>query len=296
MKNIFSIQKPDQGALPLIFDSPHSGTVLPRDFDFICDPADLARAEDKFVDALFAGAPAHGAALLCAKIHRAYIDLNRAIDDIDLHILENRDWPADTFGPIAPTLRSDSGIGLIRRLIRPGVPLYGHALTPEQVWNRIQTYYIPYHKKLEELIENAHFNFGEVWHINCHSMPNSSARPHRPLGLRGTQPRTADFVIGDRDSTTASLHFTHAIRNFLRNLGYTVTINDPYKGVELIRRYSNPSRGYHSVQIEINKSLYMNEDKLEKNSNYNILSADIDKLVAFLSGYVSAQLIPRAAD
>jgi len=75
-----------------------------------------------------------------------------------------------------------------------------------------------------------------------------------------------------------------------------VTINDPYKGVELIRRYSNPARGRHSLQIEINKALYMNELTLEKSNNYNALKSDIEKIVLFLSDYVSAQLIPRAAD
>ena len=295
MTRIFSIHKPKKG-LPLIFDSPHSGQDYPLDFNYICSRADLERAEDKYVDDLFSRVPAYGGTLLLAEFPRSYIDANRAIDDIDLDLIEGGHWPAELYGPIFPTARSDAGIGLIRRLIRPGEPLYGSKLCAETVHRRIHDFYIPYHKKLEELIESAHFNFGEVWHINCHSMPNASARPRLPIAISGLNAKNADFVIGDWDGSTASQHFTRALREFIKNLGYTVTINDPYKGVELIRRYSNPARGRHSLQIEINKALYMNELTLEKSNNYNALKSDIEKIVLFLSDYVSAQLIPRAAD
>ena len=295
MDSIFKV-KHAANPLPLIFDSPHSGQHYPVDFDYICSRADLERAEDKYVDDLFSCTPAYGGTLLLAHFPRSYIDVNRAIDDIDLDMVAGGHWPAELYGPIAPSARSDAGIGLIRRLIRPGVPLYGAKLSAATVHRRINDYYIPYHKKLEELIETAHFNFGESWHINCHSMPDSSARPRMPIAINGLHAKNADFVIGDRDGSTAALHFTHALRDFLKSLGYTVTINDPYKGVELIRRYSNPARGRHSVQIEINKALYMNEITRKKSRDYNALKDDIEKMVHFISSYASAQLIPRAAD
>ena len=150
--------------------------------------------------------------------------------------------------------------------------------------------------KLEELIEEAHYNFGEVWHINCHSMPSASARPRVPIGLRGFRALNSDFVIGDRDGSTADLHFRHAIADFLKSLGHIVSINDPFKGVELVRRYSNPARGRHSIQIEINKALYMNETTGEKNRNYNALKGDIEKLCAFIADYARANLVQKAAD
>lgn len=295
MTHIYSIHKPEKD-LPLIFDSPHSGQDYPLDFGYICSRADLERAEDKYVDDLFSSVPSYGGTLLLAHFPRSYIDVNRAIDDIDLDLIKDCHWPAELYGPVAPSARSHAGIGLIRRLIRPGVPLYGSKLDAETVHRRINDYYIPYHKKLEDLIENAHFNFGESWHINCHSMPDSSARPRLPVAMDGMHAKNADFVIGDRDGSTASLHFTHALRDFLKSLGYTVTINDPYKGVELIRRYSDPASGRHSVQVEINKALYMDEDTRTKTSNYNALKSDIEKMVGFIASYASAQLIPRAAD
>lgn len=283
-------------ALPLVFDSPHSGKIYPEDFGHICTMEDLQRAEDMYVDELFSCVPAYGGSLLCAEFPRSYIDVNRTIDDIDPDLVDERNWPAATMGRIVPTSRSDAGIGLIRRLVKPGMPLYNRKLGASEIHNRIHRYYIPYHKKLEELIESAHYNFGEVWHINCHSMPFSSARPHMPIGMNGHAPRHADFVLGDRDGTTADLHFTHALRDFLKSLGYAVTINDPFKGVELIKRYANPARGRHSVQIEINKALYMDEESCEKNKNFNTLKGDIEKLVSFTADYARARLIPKAAD
>lgn len=288
---VLSVVRP-KNPLPLIFDSPHSGAAYPESFDFVCRFEDLQRAEDKFVDELFSCVPEYGGTLLCAKFPRSYIDVNRRIDDIDPAILAEI-WP---FGKINPSSRSDAGIGLIRRLVRPGVPVYDQPLSVEDVAHRIEKYYRPYHTTLKDLINEAHYNFGHVWHVNCHSMPSASARPKQPIGFMAHQPQEADFVLGDRDGTSCDLDFTHALRDFLKGLGYTVTINDPFKGVELVHRYSAPSRGFHSLQIEINKSLYMNEDTNKKSSEYENLRLDIESLVAFCADYVSANLMDVAAD
>lgn len=291
MDNVFSISKP-KTALPLVYDSPHSGAHYPEDFDYTCDFDDLVYTEDKYVDELFASAPNHGGSFLIANFPRSYIDPNRAIDDVDLKILAD-EWSC---GDINPTARSDAGIGLIRRLVKPGMPLYKEPLKSEEVIHRIEKYYKPYHSALEQLIEEAHYNFGQAWHINCHSMPASSATPKQPIGLIGNAAKASDFVLGDRDGKTCDINFTHALRDFLKGLGYTVTLNDPFKGVELVERYSNPARGRHSIQIEINKALYMNEVTHEKSSNFSALKADTDRLIQFCSDYVSSQLVDLAAD
>ena len=291
MDNILTIHAP-QSPLPLVFDSPHSGHHYPEDFGFACDFAALQRTEDKHVEDLFAPAPEFGATLLLAHFPRCYIDANRAVDDIDTKIMDE-DWP---FGPIAPTSRSDAGIGLVRRLVKPGLPVYNRPLSAEEVAHRIEKYYRPYHTALEKILDDAHYNFGKVWHINCHSMPASSARPKQPIGLVGSKPRECDFVLGDLDGTSGDVRFNYALREFLKSLGYAVTVNDPFKGVELVGRYSNPPRGRYSLQIEINKSLYLNEETNEKNKNYPALKADVEKMIIFCANYVNAQLIDIAAD
>ncbi len=298
MNSAFTLHKPknSQKSIPLIFDSPHSGQNYPKDFDYICPFEILQRAEDNFIDLLFAHVTEIGSPLLCANFPRSYIDPNRAIDDIDPALIKG-EWPADTPPhTINPTTRSDAGIGLIRRLIRPGKPIYNRSLTPKEITQRIKNQYEPYHKELSTLIYDAHYKFGQVWHINCHSMPNSTAKPKRAITMAGNKIKPSDFVLGNRDGTTCSTEFTHIIRDFLKNLGLTVTINDPFKGVELVERYSNPTRGFHSLQLEINKALYMDEETCTKNKNYDTLQGTLKNLTAHCANYVESKTREQTVD
>ena len=292
MKSVLSIKKP-KTPLPLVFDSPHSGNIYPKDFNHNCNQLVLERAEDNHVDDLFACAPDHGATLLLAHFPRSYIDVNRKADDIDTELL-GEEWNGET--PIIPTPRSHAGIGLIRRLVKPGTPVYDRDLTSEEIIHRIEKYYRPYHNTLADLIENTHYNFGQSWHINCHSMPSSSAYPKRAITLLGHKQKPSDFVLGDRDGTTCDPAFTRVLRDYIKGLGYTVTINDPFKGVELVEKYSAPSRGYHSIQIEINKALYMDEDTNERNTSYDKLKSDITSITAFIAAHIESRLVNLAAD
>ncbi|MGQ0527599.1 MAG: N-formylglutamate amidohydrolase [Alphaproteobacteria bacterium] len=292
MKNVYQIFESDI-PLPLVFDSPHSGSVYPDDFRFSCARADLEKAEDRFVDELFSGAPAHGSALLCALFPRSYIDTNRAVDDIDPNLLAGGAWP---YGDIHPGPRSEAGIGLIRRLVKPGLPVYGRTIGAPDIAQRIERYYKPYHAALETLLNTAHYNFGQVWHINCHSMPSTSARPRQPTRIEGNHVHASDFVLGDRDGTTCDRAFTHAARDFLRGLGYHITINDPFKGAELIGRYASPARHRHSLQIEVNKSLFMNEERNEKSANFESVKADIERFIVFCADFAQTRLVSLAAD
>lgn len=279
--------------LPLVFDSPHSGRDYPEDFGFSCPFDILEKAEDNYVDDLFAPVPAHGGTLLCALFPRTYIDVNRAVDDIDPDLLApgfEDEWPH----PFNPTQRAHAGIGLIRRVVRPGVPVYNRKLNAKEISHRIENYYKPYHAELSKLIESYHYDFGQVWHINCHSMPQgggvSKILSHAALNAM------PDFVLGDRDGTSCELAFTHALRDCLKGLGYRVAINNPYRGVELVRRYSGPATGRHSIQIEINKGLYWDEDNNRKSRNYSALKEDIESLIKYCAAYVSAGLASMAAD
>jgi N-formylglutamate amidohydrolase len=241
---VYNIQKPAR-ALPLVFDSPHSGRIYPADFDYACYEALLRRGEDNHVDELLENSTRYGASLLCAEFPRTYIDANRALDDIEPDIL-SEPWPE----PLSPTDRALTGIGLIRRHIKPGIFVYDRKLSVNEIQQRIENYYKPYHIALENLLNGTFKTFGTVWHINWHSMPSLGAispLPHVGKRVNNGQP---DFVLGDRDGTSCGKEFTHDVRDFLKNLGYSVTINTPYKGVELVRRYGNPSAGRHSLQIE----------------------------------------------
>ncbi len=295
IENVLELIAP-KNPIPLIFDSPHSGTHYPADFNYSCAFQTLEKAEDQYVDDLFAAAPDYNAPLLRALFPRSYLDVNRAHNDIDPELFDG-DWPYDDM-PIDPTNRSYAGIGLIRRLISPNEPVYAELLSPKEIKSRIETYYRPYHDVLENIIDGAHKNYGQVWHVNCHSMPSKTLGASLKNSALGRvnpyiQP---DFVLGDRDGTSCDLDFTHSIRDHLKSKGYIVAINNPYKGVELVERYSTPSIGRHSLQIEISKALYLNEETHQKSKNYEKLKADITGLIAYCADYTQSNLIPMAAD
>lgn len=294
MKGVLSIEKPEN-SLPVVFDSPHSGTIYPEDFHPACSFDALRRAEDMYVDELFAAAPEHRAVLLKALFPRSYIDPNRAEDDIDPALLA-APWPAEKYGPLTPTRRSDAGIGLIRRLIQPDLPLYDRKLTHDEIINRITRYYRPYHAALQELLDEAYYNYGQVWHINCHSMPASISMAHRPHSLYLGQPKALDIVLGDRNGQTAPRDFVHAVRDFFKAAGYNVGINDPFKGAELVKRYAIPTRGRHSLQIEINKALYMNEETFAKTQGFQALQNELSNFIAFCTDYAQAHSRSLVAD
>jgi N-formylglutamate deformylase len=271
--------------VPVVFDSPHSGTVYPDDFRSIVPLVDLRRAEDTHVEKLYADAPAHGATLIAANFPRSYIDANRSLLDIDPALLD-APWP----GPISISRKTDKGIGLVWRLTDTGAPIYNRKLTVAEVQSRIANCYAPYHKAVREAINAAHKHYGAVWHLNCHSMPATS----NVLSEEGPGIERADFVLGDRDGTACDPTFTRFVASELEKLGYDVRINDPYKGVELVRAYSDPAENRHSLQIEINRKLYMNEVTRELNAGFDALQANLKCLIAAIARYAREHMPQHA--
>lgn len=271
---------PQATPVPLVFDSPHSGTDYPADFGFSAPAALVRTAEDTHVDALFAAAPAHGATLLAALFPRSYIDLNRHLRDLDPDLLDGP-WPE----PLQPGEKSRLGIGLVRKLAVAGVPMYARKLPVAEVRTRIESYYLPYHDELARILDAVHARFGVVWHVNCHSMASRGS----DITPDGAAAR-ADIVLGDRDGTTCGPIFTDFVAAAFRDMGYDVKINDPYKGAELVRRYADPPARRHSLQIEINRRLYMDETSREKSAGFARLQADLSELVRRLAAFARAAL------
>jgi N-formylglutamate deformylase len=282
LPGVLSIRPPAAGELPLVFDSPHSGTDYPADFRPVAPMAELRRAQDTHVERLFGAAPDHGAVLLEALFPRVYVDPNRSLDDLDPELLA-APWPV----PLAPSEKSRRGLGLIWRLCPPGRRvIYDRALPVAEVEGRIERYWRPYHGALSGILDRLHHRFGQVWHVNCHSMNSVSTTMH----AEGPGMARPDFVIGDRDGTTCSVAFTALVREHLEAAGHSVAVNDPYKGVELVRAYSAPQADRHSLQIEIARRLYMNEDTLEPNDGFAPTKALLSGLIAALADFVRTRL------
>ena len=272
----FVLHPPAAPEIPLVLDSPHSGEHYPDDFGHAPPRAVVRLAEDTHVARLYRRAPEWGATLIEASFPRAYIDANRSLDDLDPDMLDSH-WPT----PLAVSRKTRQGIGLLWRVARGGEPMYTRKLAVDEVRARIDRWYRPYHAALDAEVDRLRERFGAVWHINCHSMPAvGDANADDPGRAR------ADFVLGDRDGTTCDRGFTAVVADTLRAIGHSVAINDPYKGVEIVRRHGRPAEGRHSLQIEVNRRLYMNEETLDPTEGYSELEASLGRLLEALSNYV----------
>jgi N-formylglutamate deformylase len=276
MTRSYTRHDPNAPAVALVLDSPHSGEWYPDDFDHLPPRAVIRQAEDTHVARLWGGMPALGATLIEAHFPRAYIDPNRSLADIDVELLADA-WP----DPIAPSRKTEQGIGLVWRVARSGVPMYGRKLASAELRERIERCWRPYHEALDQALETTHRQFGGVWHINCHSMPAVGDSMADDPGRE-----RADFVLGDRDGTTCEPALTQRVAETVRALGYSVAINDPYKGVEIVRKHGRPAENRHSLQIEIKRTLYMDEVTLEPNAGFARLERDLAALGAVLAEFV----------
>lgn len=270
-------------AIPLVCDSPHSGVRYPADFGHAAPIAELRSGEDTHVDRLWAHAPQVGASLLVAHFPRTYIDVNRSLADLDTGMLDGA-WP----DPVTSSRKTELGIGLLWRDV--GVPIYARKLSVGEVGRRIDTCWRPYHAALHELSQRALQRFGRCWHLNLHSMPHNA---YQRLGLASTTP-LADFVLGDRHGQSCDPEFVALVKRALEAHGYRVAVNDPYEGQELVRLMGDPSASRHSLQVEINRALYMNEATREPNAHFDDVQADLSSVLEEIARHVRTQLLEAA--
>ena len=275
------IEIPSAHSIPLVLDSPHSGTRYPSDFRATKPISALQTAEDTHVDALFSTAPSLGATFICAEFPRCYIDCNRRVDDIDPSLLASK-WPE----AIHPSEQTRLGYGLAWRLLDDGSEIYDRKLSVDELKARIENCYVPYWASLTHSIDSLYEKFGVVYHLNCHSMPaRATHASHLPLGTPH-----ADIVLGNRDGTTCDESLISCIEHVLRGEGLKVARNDPYKGVALVQAFGNPARGRQSVQIEINRSLYMNEITRETTASFSQVKSVVNRMLLAVAQLAAAEI------
>ena len=265
------------GHSALVLDSPHSGVVYPPDFQYSCETSILRKAEDTHVEKLYDFAPGLGAHWIEALFPRSYLDANRNITELDVSLLD-APWPHPVETDPVVLSKVRLGKGLIWRATDDGLPIYERRLSVGEVMQRIERCWKPYHAAVAEAIDAAHAAHGYSIHVNCHSMP-AVASSHA-TNFPGE--KHADFVVGDRDGSTASTALSELVCAHLTALGYRVAYNHPYKGVELVRRHSDPAAQRHSIQLEINRKLYMNEETLALTAGFDTLKTHLRSLVELL--------------
>ncbi len=260
---------------PVVFASPHSG----RDYlpEFIAssrlNKLNLRRSEDAFLDEVFQNVPDQGAPLLCAKFPRAYVDANREAFELDPTMFcEALPNYANTSSP-----RITAGLGTIAKIVTEGEEIYHKLLKVDDALKRIETFYRPYHKSLQGLLDNTTAQFGGCLLIDCHSMPSRAAPPSKRFG------KPVDIVLGDRFATSCTSEVTEIAQQALQSTGLSVIRNKPYAGGFTTRNYGHPKNSIHVLQIEINRGLYMDEKRIRRSPGIKDLTQNMDKLVCALT-------------
>ena len=280
------IHLPDEQTVPFVFNSPHSGRCYPPDFlaAACLDRNEIRRSEDLLVDKLFAPVVGLGAPLMSAVYPRAFLDVNREPYELDPKMFAGR---LPSYANVR-SLRVAGGLGTIPRVVSDTANIYKGPIPVKDGLERIERIYRPYHDTLRRLLAQTHVAFGVAVLIDCHSMPSN---------IRGGPNRLRpDFVLGDRFGTSCVPELTDRAASALQALGYTTCRNKPYAGGFITEHYGRPARGLHALQIEINRGLYMDEDRLQPHRGFDRLAADLTHLARALLGLFDDQAeAPRQA-
>ncbi len=263
----FEVCAPAEQRIPFVFNSPHSGRCYPRAFleASRLDGVSIRYSEDCYVDELFAGVVGLGAPMLKANFPRAFLDVNREAYGLDPRMF------AEALPPFinSQSARVAGGLGTVPRLVGEGQTIYPGRIPLKEAFYRIEELYKPYHRTLDALLHATRARFGYAVLIDCHSMPGGLR-----VGESGSRP---DFIIGDRFGRSCCERLTHAAIALLEEMGYTVAHNKPYAGGFITEHYGRPAMACHALQIEINRSLYMNEQTLERLAGFGTLCADLHR-------------------
>lgn len=281
----FRLDRPARQSVPFLFASPHSGRSYPASLleRSKLDATMLRRSEDAFVDELFSGVVAWGAPLLAAHFPRAFLDVNRSMTELDAGMFDGAlGVPVDAPGP-----RVVAGLGVIPRIVRDGAEIYRGKLDSDEARARLSELHQPYHRALAGLMEETQARFGVAVLIDCHSMPSALSVP--------------DIVLGDRYGASAAAQLTARAEGALIREGFSVARNTPYAGGYTTALYGRVASGCHALQIEINRALYLDEDKIVKKAGFELMRARLMRamqgLMAIpLSHLGRADALPDAAE
>lgn len=269
-KVAYYLTHPEKRSTSVVFASPHSGRDYPWWFlrRTTLNEHSIRSSEDAFVDKLFDCAPQMGAPFIKAGAPRAFVDLNRAADELDPALI-------DGAHKAGHNPRVASGLGVIPRVVANGKPIYSGKLTLEEAERRIETYWRPYHRALQQQLDHAHRMFGQSILIDCHSMPHEAMDSVARTGVR-----RPEVVLGDRFGAAADEAIVDRIEAAFADAGLVVTRNTPFAGAYITQHYGRPSRNHHAVQVEIDRGLYMNERLIRPNGNFLAMRRLLASVVA----------------
>lgn len=281
----YTLHMPDGRDTAFVVASPHSGRFYPESFRrrTVLDEKSIRSSEDAFMDVLVSAAPSLGAPLLMAEYPRAYVDLNRAADEMDPAVV-------DGISRSSPNPRISSGLGVIPRVVANGRVIYRGKLSRAEAQDRIDTVWTPYHSCLDGLLKSAQDRFGEAILLDFHSMPHEALES--VAGQGGLCP---EVVLGDRFGASARSDIVDRLEAAFEMAGLSVSRNAPFAGAFVAQHYGRPSVGRHAIQIEIDRSLYMDERALVPTSDFEAVKAILTEVLRQTIGG-AADVVPLAAE
>jgi N-formylglutamate deformylase len=281
----FEIVEPDVWRAPVIFNSPHSGSIYPREFLAASriDEATLRRSEDSFMDEIVGDLVDRGFPMVRVNFPRSYVDVNREPYELDPRMFAGR---LPSFANTR-SMRVAGGLGTIPRVVGDGQEIYFERLDVEDALGRIEALYKPYHRALRRLVNKAHQTFGTVILVDCHSMPS--------VGVSRDEPKRPDLVIGDRYGTSCTALLPDMVEETFKALGYSIGRNKPYAGGFITEHYGNPANGLHAIQLELNRAIYMDERRRERGPRFRRIAEDFTVLADALAAIPLDSLGPFQA-
>jgi len=264
------ISRPARRETSVVFSSPHSGRDYPPSFlnRSVLGESAIRSSEDAFVDRLFDSAPTHGAPLVCARVPRAFVDLNRSADELDPAVIEG-------VRQVGHNPRVASGLGVVPRVVANGQAIYRGKITRAEAEDRIERYWRPYHAALRQELDSAQAAFGQAILIDCHSMPHEAMDQVTRPGLR-----RAEVVLGDRFGAAAGEEVTDRVERAFRDAGLAVARNTPFAGAFVVQNYGRPAAGCHALQVEIDRALYMDERTIRPKPEFDDFKRLIKGVIA----------------
>jgi len=234
-----------RGELPVLLSVPHSGRDYPDWLIALAaggKPA-LATLEDPLVDRLVWRALQRGCGAVIARAPRAAVDCNRSEEEVDPSVVDGA-----RRGRVSA--RARGGLGIVPARTQQHGYLWRRAISPKQLDDRLSQAHRPYHEAIDAQLAALVARFGCALLLDCHSMPPP------PEGV-------PPIVFGDCRGQTCDPWISADAMTITRRCGFEAGLNDPFAGGHVIQRHANPSGGVHALQIEIDRTCYL-EGKLQK--------------------------------
>ncbi|PRY24254.1 N-formylglutamate deformylase [Aliiruegeria haliotis] len=282
----FRLSLPANRTTCVVFSSPHSGCDYSWDFlrRSVLDEMSIRSSEDAFVDRLFETGTGFGAPLLAARAPRAFVDLNRGADELDPAVIQGA--RSLTHNP-----RVASGLGVIPRVVSNGRAIYRGKLPLAEARGRLNGFWHPYHERLQSLLDESKNAFGSSILVDCHSMPHEAVQ-----SVPGSDNRKPHVVLGDRFGAACSPEIMDRVEVAFTRAGLRVARNAPFAGAYIAEHYGRPSRKQHAIQVEIDRSLYMDERKIQPSRDFSGFRETLRGVISDIADIGRLASMPLAAE